>query len=75
MEQPIVRLMLLATSLKGEEVARQWIMCLSNELSVTSNQLAAIRDCFSVNNAAVQTLKIVTHVFSMWDVSRILLIT
>ena len=35
-------------------------MCLSNELSVSSNQLvAAMRDRASVNNVAIQTLKIV----------------
>ncbi len=44
-QQCVVRLMLLATSLKGEEVARQLIMCLPHELGVTSNQLvAAMRD-------------------------------
>ena len=54
-QQHVVRLMLLAKSLTGEEVARQLIMCLSNELSVSSNQLvAAIRDCASVNNVAIQ---------------------
>ena len=40
-QQRVVRLMLLAKSLTGEEVARQLIMCLSNELSVSSNQLVA----------------------------------
>ncbi len=59
-QQRVVRLMLLAKSLTGEEVARQLIMCLSNELSVSSNQLvAAMRDRASVNNVAIQTLKIV----------------
>lgn len=60
LQQRVVRLMLLAKSLKGEEVARQLIMCLSNQLGITSNQLvAAMRDRASVNTVAIQTLKIV----------------
>ena len=56
----VVRLILLAKSLKGEEVARQLIMCLSNQLGITSNQLvAAMRDSARANNVAIQTLKIV----------------
>ena len=41
LQQCVVRLMLLAISLKGEEVARQLIMCLSNQIGITSNQLVA----------------------------------
>lgn len=56
LQRSVVRLMLLAKSLKGEEVARQLIMCLSNQLGITSNQLvAAMRDRASVNNVAIQT--------------------
>ena len=61
MQQCVVRLMLLAKSLKGEEVARQLIMCLSNQIGITSNQLvAAMRDSASTNNVAIQTLKMFT---------------
>ena len=50
LQQCVVRLMLLAKSLKGEEVARQLIMCLSNQIGITSNQLvAAMRDSASTN--------------------------
>ena len=60
LQERVVRLMLLAKSVKGEEVARQLIMCLSNQLGITSNQLvAAMRDRTSANNVAIQTLKIV----------------
>ena len=39
--QRVARLMLLAKSPTGEEVARQLIICLSTELGVTSSQLVA----------------------------------
>lgn len=59
-QQRVARLMLLAKSMAGEEVARQLIVCLSTELGITSNNLiASMRDRASVNNVAVQTLKIV----------------
>ena len=44
-KQRLVRLMLLAKSLTGEEVARQLIVILSTELGVKSDRLvAAMRD-------------------------------
>ncbi len=59
-QQRVVRLMLLAKSMTGEEVARQLIVCLSTELGICSNNLiASMRDRTSVNNVAVRTLKIV----------------
>ena len=60
LQQRVVRLMLLAKSLKGVEVARQLIMCPSNELGIASDQLlAAMRDRAAVNGLAIRTLSIV----------------
>lgn len=59
-KQRLVRLMLLAKSLTGEEVARQLIVILSTELGVKSDRLvAAMRDRASVNSVAIRTLSIV----------------
>ena len=59
-QQCVVRLMLIAMSLTGEEVARQLIVSLTTELGIESDLLiAAIRDCASVNNVAIRTLSIV----------------
>ena len=59
-QQRVVRLMLLAKSLSGEEVARQLIVSLTTELGIASNLLiAAMRDRASVNNVAIRTLSIV----------------
>ncbi len=53
-QQRAVRLILLAKSLTGEEVARQLIVCLSTELGIGSNLfVAAMRDRASVNNVAL----------------------
>ncbi len=60
LQQKVVRLMLLAKSLTGEELARQLIICLSTDLGVRSDRLiACMRDRASVNNVAVRTIKIV----------------
>ena len=57
-QQRLVRLMLLAKSLTGEELARQLIVCLSTELGIASNLVvAAMRDRASVNTVAVRTFK------------------
>ena len=57
--QRVVRLMLLAKSLTGEEVARQLISTLSTELGIPSHLLiATMRDRASVNNVAIRTLSI-----------------
>ena len=59
-QQRVVRLMLLAKSLSGEEVARQLIVSLTTELGIASNLLiAAMHDRASVNNVAIRTLSIV----------------
>ena len=59
-QQRVVRLMLLAKSLTGEELARQLIVCLSTELGISSDMLlASMRDRASVNSAAMRTLSIV----------------
>jgi hypothetical protein len=48
-QQRVARLMLLAKSLTGEELARQLIVCLSTELGMTAK----------MNTAAMSTVKIV----------------
>lgn len=51
--------MLLATSLKGEEVARELLVVLSTTLGVKpGNLLAAMRDRAAVNGAAMKTAKV-----------------
>lgn len=58
--QHVVQLMFLAKSMTVEEVARQLITTLSIELGIGSNLLvASMRDCASINNVAMDTLKIV----------------
>ena len=60
LQQRVVRLMLLAKSLTGEEVARLLISTLSTDLGISSNLLlAGMRDRASVNNVAIRTLNIV----------------
>ena len=66
-QQRVVKLMLLAKSFTGEEVARQLIVSLTKELGIESDLLiAAMREqlckhsnCVSVNNVAIHTLSIV----------------
>ena len=58
-QQRIIRLMLLAKSLSGEELARQLIVSLSTELNISGDRLiAAMHDRASVNSVAIRTLKI-----------------
>lgn len=58
--QRVIRLMLLAKSLTGEEVARQLISTLSTDYGISSDMLlAAMRDRASVNNVVIRTLSIV----------------
>lgn len=58
-QQRVARLMLLAKSMSGEELARVLILCLSTELGITDDRLiASMHDRASVNNVAMQTLKI-----------------
>ena len=59
-QQRLVRLQLLAQSMSGEEVARELITTLSVHYSVSSNSLlATMRDCASVNDVALRTLKVI----------------
>ena len=58
-QQRVCRLMLLAKSITGEEVARQLIIALSTELSIASNLvIAAMRDHASVNDVAMRTISV-----------------
>ena len=59
-KQCVCRLMLLAKSMTGEELARQLITALSTELGVPSNLLvASMRDRASVNDIAMKTVSVV----------------
>lgn len=59
-EQRLVRLQMLAKSMKGEEIARELISILSVTYGIGPTfLLAAMRDRASVNNVALTTLKIV----------------
>ena len=59
-KQRTARLMLLARSMTGEELARQLIVCLSTELGINGDHLiATMRDRAAVNNVAIQTLQII----------------
>lgn len=58
-QQRLIRFELLAKSLAVEEVARVLICALSTQYGTTSEQVvAAMRDCVSVNNVAMCTLKV-----------------
>ena len=59
-KQCVCRLMLLAKSITGEEVARQLITVVSTELSIAPNMvIAAIRDRASVNDVAMRTISVI----------------
>ena len=56
-KQKVCRMMLLAKSLTGEEVARQLITCLSTELSIPQHLVVSVmRDRASVNSVAMRTI-------------------
>lgn len=58
-QEKVCRLMLLAKSLSGEEVARQLITALSTQLSVPAHLvLAFMRDRAAVNGVAMRTVSI-----------------
>ena len=58
-EQRLVRLLLLAKSVNGDELAREILTVLSTELGVASGKLlACMRDGASVNEKAMDTLSI-----------------
>ena len=66
-KQRVCRLMLLAKSITGEEVARQLITAVSTELSIASNLvIAAMRDRASVNDVAMRTMSVIYN--QMMDV-------
>ena len=61
-QQRVCRIMLLAKSMTGEEVARQIVSVLSTELGICSLLVvAAMRDCASVNNVAMRTVQVLYH--------------
>ena len=63
-EQRLVRIQLLAKSLTGEEIARELIHVLSTSIGITSQfVVATMRDCASVNNVAIRTMKIIYQNF------------
>lgn len=59
-KQRLVRLQLIAKSLKGDELAREIITVLAQQYNVQNSSLcAAMRDGASVNGAAIRTVKVV----------------
>ncbi|CAB3995445.1 RNA-directed DNA polymerase from transposon BS [Paramuricea clavata] len=59
-QQRLLRFLLLAKSLAGEEVAREIISVLAREYGVaTELPVATMRDRASVNNVAVRTIKVI----------------
>jgi hypothetical protein len=59
-KQSVCRLMLLAKSMTGEEIARQIITVLSTELGISSTLLVgAMRDRASVNEVAMRTVRVI----------------
>ena len=66
-KQQVCRLMLVAKSMTGEEVAHQLIAALSTELSIQANHVVAfMRDRASVNNVAMRTVSVLYN--SMIDI-------
>jgi len=60
LEQRLIKLQMLAKSMKGEEVARELIHILATENAITpSNLVAAMHDCASVNDAAIRIVKVI----------------
>ena len=58
-QQRVAKMMLLAKSMTGEELARELIVCISTELGITNDRfLASMHDRASVNNVAMHTLKV-----------------
>ncbi len=59
-KQDVCRLMLLAKSMTGEEVARQIISCISTEMGISSDLvIGAMHDRASVNQVAMRTAKVI----------------
>ena len=57
-EQRLVKLLFVAKSMTGEELAQQLLPCLSTNLVINSALLAAMRDRASVTDVAIRTLKV-----------------
>lgn len=59
-KQRLVCIQIVAKSVTGEELARELIAILSVQYSIGTQQLlAAMKDCASINEVAIRTLKIV----------------
>ena len=59
-EQRLIKIQLLAKALTGKEIARELISILGAQYSIATNDIVAVmRDCASVNNVAIRTIKIV----------------
>ena len=73
-KQQVGRLILLAKSLKGEEVARLLVQALSTELGISSNLIiAAMRDRASVNSVAMCTVRVLyNRIFDVGCISHTL---
>ena len=66
-KERVCRLMLLAKSITGEEVARQLITAVSTELSIAPDLvIAAMRDRASVNDVVMRTISVIYN--QMMDV-------
>ena len=62
-EQRLVKLLLVAKSMTGKELAQQLLLCLSTNLGINSALLlAAMRDRASVNDVAIRTVKYFTQI-------------
>ena len=58
-KQYVVKIMLLAKALSGEEVARELMVCISTGLGISGDRLVAtMRDRAAVNNVAMRTVKV-----------------
>ena len=58
-QQRVVRLMLLAKSVNGEELAREIISILSTQLQIQQHLIvASMRDRAAVNKVAMQTVRV-----------------
>lgn len=61
-QQCVAKLHLLAKSMTGEELARQFIVTLSTELAIKSDKVVAtMRDRASVNNVALKLYLCFSH--------------
>ena len=60
LQQCLVHLQLHAKSMTGEEIARELVNVLSVQYSISSDfLLSTMRDCASVNNVTLRTLRVI----------------